>query len=565
MQKREKILAGILAVAFTVMLGYPMFASRVFGPITELKAKIKATKKKLDAKEQEELALIRAASMLAQWTDRSLPPNVLDAQRAYAAWLTDLADQAGWDQLQVTPGRISKYGSSGNAVEVNVEASATTDQIANFLNHFEGAALFQRIVRLSFEPESYAPETLIVVKLTAEGISITDSNSHPLPYTQWKLAKDFQTGDATLEVQSRSLYPLDGGFNIQFQNQMNETLVIKSIDSDGLIWKLKQDQKPSKKSKAIPAETVVYFKDDSQPYQTLQPQWNKFAYASPFAHSRPVVIITPRINLPKSVILLQGESLELTVPLEGFSNPEKSHLDVEFQSEKPEGLSWDQENRTINWKTTDATKLGDYPVRIQAKFTDSEKTLEHQLMIQVRKFNNPPVISDIPKLNLYVAEAWEYDIKATDQDEPSQKLTYSLQAEDIPELKLDSETGKLLWTPDQSLSGKYFQISIQVVDDGEPAKTSTKQITLKVLANIERTTELFACIEIDQKLTAWFRDVQSGKKYAINKGAAFESGRFKATLVEVKSNYVELQQGSNRFRVELGSRISERTNIESQK
>ena len=69
---------------------------------------------------------------------------------------------------------------------------------------------------------------------------------------------------------------------------------------------------------------------------------------------------------------------------------------------------------------------------------------------------------------------------ATDIDIPEQNLTFSLEAGAPEGAVIDSKTGTLEWTPTPAQSPSTNVIGIRVTDDGVPAMSDVKYVTVSV-------------------------------------------------------------------------------------
>lgn len=70
-----------------------------------------------------------------------------------------------------------------------------------------------------------------------------------------------------------------------------------------------------------------------------------------------------------------------------------------------------------------------------------------------------------------------FTASATDEDEPAQRLTFSLDAGAPTGASLDAETGAFAWLPTDAGS---YSLSVRVTDDGSPALSDTEQIVVNV-------------------------------------------------------------------------------------
>ena len=97
MQKREKILAIALGSVVLLWFGLPILESSFVEPLVQLANDEERLQEEANEKFDEQLELRKKVKQLAQWRQKSLPPDPLDAQRLYQEWLVDLAQMCGFE------------------------------------------------------------------------------------------------------------------------------------------------------------------------------------------------------------------------------------------------------------------------------------------------------------------------------------------------------------------------------------------------------------------------------------------------------------------------------------
>lgn len=141
----------------------------------------------------------------------------------------------------------------------------------------------------------------------------------------------------------------------------------------------------------------------------------------------------------------------------------------------PTGLKIDATTGLVEWKVPVglSTKSIDVTIRVSDQvgaFVDQKFTLK-----LTRNNNAPTIVSKAP-LSAYVGRLFEYSPVATDPD-PGDRLSWVLKKGPTG-LTFDKGTGKLSWTPPQSLKGKTVDIEIEVLDSG--SLSDSQSFTLKV-------------------------------------------------------------------------------------
>jgi len=133
------------------------------------------------------------------------------------------------------------------------------------------------------------------------------------------------------------------------------------------------------------------------------------------------------------------------------------------------------------WTPTEAHAPGIY--RITFRMTDEEgNTRTKMVELTVNRLHRPPYFVDTDFEDVYIANAGEelvVNIKARDDNIPKSVLTYELLGDNIPDgMLIDSQTGKLTWTPTKLYNNQGYNITIRVTD--EQGLTATHTIRVEV-------------------------------------------------------------------------------------
>ncbi|MEZ6072291.1 MAG: hypothetical protein R3C10_19035 [Pirellulales bacterium] len=177
MNRREKILALSATCVVLAWLGLPVLHAWFVAPIEEKQSELDAVNQQLAATTKRLVDVKRAAVDMKEWRRRSLPPNPLDAQRQYQAWLTDLAQLVGFEELKITPGRTMPQGKAYTSVQVLLEGKTKMSRLGEFLYHFYRTDLAHRIAAMNVECPTAEGDPTLTVSLTAEGLAIEGARS----------------------------------------------------------------------------------------------------------------------------------------------------------------------------------------------------------------------------------------------------------------------------------------------------------------------------------------------------------------------------------------------------
>lgn len=180
----------------------------------------------------------------------------------------------------------------------------------------------------------------------------------------------------------------------------------------------------------------------------------------------------PSIQVVERVEGKENEPITFTV---SGSDPDKEDTGklVFSASNLPEGATFDTGTLTFSWTPT-FDQAGDYTVVFKVVDTGN-LSAKKSTSIHVINVNRPPVLSEIPEINIKENQAFQYELQATDPDkEDINKLTFSLDG-DIPD-GLQLNGNQILWTPNFDQSGSYtFTV---LVSDGE--LSDSKPMTINV-------------------------------------------------------------------------------------
>lgn len=309
MQTREKLLAiglgSVLAIGWVI----PAVWEAVRAPVTEREQDLKSLKRRLDTREVDEMKTMAAIKRLADYRGRSLSEDALTAQRVYQAWLTQLADESGWENLQVIPGRTKPVG-PGTSVSVTVEGLATTTEVADFLRLFNESGVLHSIEDATFSAETTNSDVPIEVSVTATALSLPDGGARPLPYAGLTVAEE--TDDPELARVTPSLGKVTEPFDVEAKIG-GKTLVatVKGTTEEGLLKLKWDDESPKRLDEGLAMTTRPYEVEIDR----AAPAWDSFAKLSPFSIPKPVgqpTVVSrepTKDNMPPVLEAVDGASL----------------------------------------------------------------------------------------------------------------------------------------------------------------------------------------------------------------------------------------------------------------
>jgi hypothetical protein len=151
LRKRERILVivtGVLVVAFAVRYVFTMLGGATGGLAEARDNLAKVVREKKQAVREGN----KAAARLAEWDKRSLPADHEIARSLYQNWLSEVADQVGFQGTQVESAEGHMTKKAYYSLPFTVRGQATMEQLVRFLFQFYQAGHLQQIRHLSIKP-----------------------------------------------------------------------------------------------------------------------------------------------------------------------------------------------------------------------------------------------------------------------------------------------------------------------------------------------------------------------------------------------------------------------------
>jgi hypothetical protein len=157
MQKREKILAAVVASLLALMVCYSL-VGRVVGAFSSRRTQISTLKAAIHEKKGLETRGQQAARQLAQWEYRSLPSNQIMAKTLYQNWLVQAADRVKLKNANIDVGRGGNHRNIYHTLPFTLQARGTVDQAVAFLHEFYSANHLHQLRSASIKPVQNSQE-----------------------------------------------------------------------------------------------------------------------------------------------------------------------------------------------------------------------------------------------------------------------------------------------------------------------------------------------------------------------------------------------------------------------
>jgi len=549
MQAREKKLVYILAAVVTgVALWYSV--GNPWGSVIAKQKRLSAIETEIDLLNDKEFEIIRASRKMGLWTQQSLPPDEDDAQRLYLAWLTSLAEEIGFEDLKVTPGRKTTNKKDYIAVQIDLEGRTNFERLVRFLHHFEKADLLHRIASLKVDSESSQGDPMLDIKLTAEGIALLRAPARSRLFPSTKLSSAIDSSIKKIEVESSKGFPSAGPFLVRIDDEVFRVTSVKDKT-----WTVSRGEGDSQATTHVANANIHLGKYnpllDTTALQNFVAEHREIIRKSPFVLPQ---VFNPQLqNLGKHIIV-QEKPVEIKLQVSDY-DPSMGTPTFRFKESPPRGMQIDKKTGKVTWNPTKEDSLGDYSIMVVADQIGSEKPIpEGKLILELRKLNHKPAIAGIEDIEIFPGQSIAFQAIATDKDdakEPEGKIKFYLK--DAPEgASIDEATGQFSWKVDHDFDPGKYDFSVIATDEGKPAETAEESLTVTVLKDAAHDVQLIGVIsEEGQKKEAWFYNQSDNKKTTLKKGDSFEWGTIKGSIAEIGRDFVLFQFQNALWKVKL--------------
>ena len=250
------------------------------------------------------------------------------------------------------------------------------------------------------------------------------------------------------------------------------------------------------------------------------------------AASQRVTVTVREVNQPPTFSVINpptvGEGTRLLLRLDA-TDPDFPANTMVYNLEPgaPLGLTLNPSTGEIEWTPTETQGPGDYPVTVRVSDqTASPLSSTTTFNIHVDEVNLAPTLLPISLQSVTEGDTLTFTARAFDNDLPAQLLEFSL-SQGFPEgVTLDPITGVFRWQPKPEQVPSTSFITLHVVDNGVPRRSSSQTFTLiavkpnraPVLAVIPNQT---VSEGVAMSLTASATDVdeQQSLTYSLEPGA----------------------------------------------
>lgn len=552
--KRTKVLAG--ALAFVMGFGLIRPDQKIMAPIREAEADYTSAEEKLEMASEQNTQVIQAEVNLERAQAISLPPSPTDALRVYQKWITNLAEQCNFAALKVSPGSIDNRADRYLTVNVQVEAEVGLEDFSRFMFLFDQAAVKHRITSLDITSTGTSGKPRMVVIMTAQGMSATGASKHDDVFPVTKLSSDLAADDTEFSVAASDSFPQKTPFLAQVGFEMVE---VTSADADK--WTVNRGVQGTKASQHDASEYVqlfpVRYQDDPVTFEDYQ----NFLASSPFVKPTVPRKLSPQIAGLSDKTIAPGESISLKV----------STVDVDADigaityalEDAVDGMTLNAETGEFAWETTAETEAKTYsPNIVVLQKNNEELKLAKAFNVTLKLPNDAPTLKVPDEAVVVLGQSFELGLSAEDDGDDSQ-LNFSLEG-DVPEgLSLDGSSRKLTWIPAKTFSPGEYDVTVKVTDGGEPAKSATESVKLKVQDDKAIYMKLTGSVSLDGEPVALLRNLISADNPQLKVGDRLEASEISATVKEIANRFILIEDSEGVWQIDLGDTVRDRKLIEA--
>lgn len=560
-QKRTKILAGGLAVVILVFLLRSKADEWLRGPIRRLQSEVAAAEKTAATLQEKQLQLKVAQRNLADWRAISLPPDVDNAQRLYREWIQALAEECGFNRVDVVPAsKATQKEYSTVAVEVR-RAETDLQGLAKFLYLFDQANLLHRISSMTIDSPSQKSSTRPTISFTAEGMSAAGADDHQELLARTSLTTAVNEKDTVISVAPSDLFPIAEPPEVfePFLIRIDRELMkVEAVTQAG--WQVARAAEETKAANHDANAVVEYFPVAWDRKEKTLSQYSSFVKASPFVIPSPPKKYTPRITGMSDKTIKPGEEVEFTVKADGL-DPELGAAQFVL-ADAADGMTIDAASGKFAWKPVAELAPGEYTATVQmTQENNSEVKVDSKLKITIKQPNTAPTITLIESAIVVLGKEFTTTATATDVD-ATDTLKFSLGGGSPEGLTIDEKSGQLKWTPPKTFTPGKYDVEVKVTDGGTEPLSATAKIALDVQDDFASLTILSGIVGKDGVLHAWFRNKATDKVNPLKEGERLTVSEISAEIVSITDRFVTLRDAEGLWKLRLGEGLRQRVLIE---
>ena len=547
MQKREKILAIALSTVVVIWFGLPIIENSFLEPLNQLEAEEARLREEQQAKFDEQLDLRKKENQLAVWRKLSLPPDPLDAQRLYQEWLTDLAQLSGLEQMKVTLERRNAQGDVYVTIPVTIEARATMQELAQFLDRFNATELLHRIARCDAISPSSAGNPDLQVTLTAEGISLTSAPVRNRLFPQIQLEAELKKSETTVDLANVPIdFPQETPFRVRMDDEFANVTEVK-----GTAWTLQRGVDRTFADDHAMGTNIELFPvspTTAHDAKAVQAMWNQSVFTKP----APQASYDPKLATTIAPPAIRGRRWEWKLDVNSwnpaFGSPMFSLV------EGTEQIKLDERSGRLSWDVDAEAEVGARTLQVMVWGSASKQAgFTSTVNLKVRDPNEPPMITQNAPLRFFLGRNSQKRIAATDPDGEDADLRYEL--EGAPEgMLINEREGLLSWAPPESMDAQTLEVRVTVRDSDEFPESTSRTIPISLEEDSARYTYLTTTFKKTfdgerEEWEAYLFDRATNQTKMLKEATQFTISDFEMTVKEIGEGFVDVERPEGRYRI----------------
>ena len=549
MQTREKLLAIGLGSVLVLWGGMGFYDNNIAAPLKDKEDQLARTHQEYGDSKDNWKRLIQLQKLVRDSINDSLPPDGQDAQRVYLKWVQELAELSHWKEI--TPNRTldarTQLGKIGLRIPVTLTAKARIGDVATFMWHFERTDLLQRVASLQLTSPSPDGNPELTVVVTLEGVSLSSATPRKRLFPTTELTAAIDAKANQIQVSQADDFPKTVPFRVRIGN---EFALVTAIE--GPTWTLQRGIDTTT-SLAHVANSVLEY----APIRPLTPEreagiasYKQLLEKSGFVKPAPLVEYKPKLASDKLPILTRGEPWTAELKIEGW-NP-RWPAPVYELPEPPAGLKIGPSGK-LEWDVPPTTAAGNYKVKVVAKAGDTTP-VQSEIEIVLREKNRPPKFDPVAKVQAYVNRPFTLPIVAKDED-PDTKLTFAMAGTIPAGLTIDASTGKIDWTPAETLDPAPIAFQVTATDNGTPPLASTLEISGQLDDDHAGFTRLTGVVNKGDERVAMLTDLLANMSTYVGVGDSIKASEMEFIIDAIESDAIVIRSGASRMKLELGENL----------
>jgi hypothetical protein len=124
-------------------------------------------------------------------------------------------------------------------------------------------------------------------------------------------------------------------------------------------------------------------------------------------------------------------------------------------------------------------------------------------------------------------------------------------------MTIDSRTGEIKWTPDESTEAGEKTVQVTVTDDGNPSQSASQSLKLNVQDDAAMFTYLTTIFAVDGKVLAKLYDRSQDKWTELRVGSRFAIADVRGTVSQIEKKQIVFTDGENIHRLQIGQSLRE--------